>query len=334
MIFQIRGFPECGIRRALFSPSGLPQIAIKGTVMPPSAYPTSKVRAMRRFAVFILCLTVIVVLGVSLPHSHRHVRAAAAALPQSGNWHSGDCEDNSNHWGEPHVCQMRRTTFALPSGHISVDTTNGGIDVMGEDRSDVALEARVTAWGPSESEANDLLNQVVIDTNDGDIRDHGSHTHFFSGRGYSIDYHLHVPRHLAADLHTMNGGIDLTRLDGNVHFETTNGGVTIDRLAGEVNGHTVNGGLNVSLDGDHWQGAGLHADTTNGGIDLRVPEHYSAHLETGTVNGGINVDFPVTVQGTIKNRLNTDLGNGGSTIHVQTVNGGVTISHSSSTSAD
>jgi hypothetical protein len=287
---------------------------------------------MRRFAVFTLCFTAIVVLGVALPHSHRHVHAMAAA--QSGNWHNGDCEDNGNHWGEAHVCQMRRTTIALPSGHLGVETVNGGIDVIGEDRSDVSLEARVTAWAPSESEANDLLGQVVIDTENGEIRDHGPHTHFFNRTGYSIDYHLHVPRHLAANLRTMNGGIDLTAVDGNLHFETTNGGVTLDRVSGSVEGHTINGGLNVALAGDRWQGEGLHVDTTNGGIDLRLPEHYSAHLETGTVNGGITVNFPVTIQGSIKNRLNTDLGNGGPTIHVETVNGGVTIAHNDSTSAD
>ncbi len=288
---------------------------------------------MRRFALFVLCFTAIVILGVSLPHSHRGVHAAAAAA-QSGNWHKADCDDNSNHWGQAHVCQMRRTTFALPSAHLSVNTTNGGIDVTGEDRSDVALEARVTAWAPSEGEANDLLSQVVIDTNNGDLRDHGPRSHFLSRTGYSIDYRLHVPQHLAAQLHTMNGGIEMARLDGNLRFDTTNGGVSLDHVSGNVEGHTVNGGLNISLAGDHWQGTGLHADTTNGGIDLRVPDHYSAHLETGTVNGGISVDFPITVQGEIKNRLNTDLGSGGATVHVQTVNGGVTISHNDTAATD
>ena len=287
---------------------------------------------MRRFAFFVVCFTAIVLLGVSLPHSHHHVHAAAAA--QAGNWKNADCENNGNHWGEAHVCQMRRTTFALASGRMSVETVNGGIETLGEDRSDVALEARVTAWAPSESAANDVLSQVVIDTNDGEVRDHGPHQHFLNRTGYAVDYHLHVPRHLAAELHTMNGGIDLTRVDGSLHFETTNGGVTLDHVSGDVQGHTVNGGLNVSLDGDHWQGDGLRADTTNGGISLRVPEHYNAHLETGTVNGGINVDFPVTVQGTIKNHLNTDLGSGGTTVHVQTVNGGITISHNDTASAD
>ena len=52
---------------------------------------------------------------------------------------------------------------------------------------------------------------------------------------------------------------------------------------------------------------------------------YSAHLETGTVNGGVDIDFPVTVQGKIGRRITTDLGKGGATIRLITTNGGVDI---------
>jgi hypothetical protein len=298
-----------------------------------TAYPSPEVRAMRRFVLFVLAFCAIVVLGALLPHSRLHDRGVAAAQV-AGNWHTGDCDDNNNHnWGNPHVCQMRRTTFALPSGHLSVDTTNGGIDVIGEDRPDVALEARVTAWAPSEDEATSLLNQVVIDTAGGEVRDHGPHENFFGRRGYNVDYHLHVPRHLSAEFHSTNGGIDLASLDGEIRFSTTNGGVDLNGLSGDVQGRTTNGGLDVALSGDHWQGEGLHADTTNGGVDLHVPDHYSAHLEAGTVNGGISVDFPVTVQGEIKNHLDTNIGSGGQTVHVQTTNGGVSISHGSAATA-
>ena len=292
---------------------------------------------MRRFILFVVVFTAVVLTGAIVPRCHLKAHAAmAAAAQQPGNWASGDCNDENrgSHWGESHVCQMRRTTFALPSGHLSVDTTNGGIDVTGEDRNDVSLEARVTAWASSESAANDLLSHVVIDTSNGDVRDHGPHPAFFGRTGYSVDYRLHVPRHLAAELHTMNGGIDLARIDGPIRFRTTNGGVNLDQLSGDVQGSTVNGGLDISLAGERWQGTSLHAETTNGGIDLRLPDRYSAHLETGTVNGGVSVNFPITVQGTIKSRLNTDLGSGGPTIHIETVNGGVTISHNSGPSID
>ena len=42
----------------------------------------------------------------------------------------------------------------------------------------------------------------------------------------------------------------------------------------------------------------------HGGMQtLAVPADYSADLETGTVNGGIELDFPVTVQGRLGKRL-------------------------------
>jgi Putative adhesin len=298
--------------------------------MQPNAYPSPEVRAMRRFVLFVLAFCAIVVLGALLPPSRLHDRGVVAAQV-AGNWHTGDCDDNNNsHWGNAHVCQMRRTAFTLPSSHLSVDTTNGGIDVTGEDRSDVSLEAQVTAWAPSESEATSLLNQVVIDTAGGEVRDHGPHENFFGRRGYSVNYHLHVPRHLSGEFHSMNGGIELASLDGTIRFSTTNGGVGLSSLSGDVQGRTTNGGLNIALSGDHWQGEGLQADTTNGGVTLHIPDHYSAHLEASTVNGGISVDFPVTIQGEIKNHLDTTIGSGGATIHTQTTNGGVSISHSGS----
>jgi len=290
---------------------------------------------MRRFVLFVLAFCAIVVLGVALPHSHFQDRAVAAAqLPE--NWHASDCSKDTNHWSHwsgTTVCQMRRTTLALPSGHLSVNTVNGGINVSGEDRSDVALEARVRAWGPSEAAATNMLNSVSIDTANGDIRDHGPHISFFGLSGYTVDYTLHVPHHLVADFHTMNGGIQLASLDGTIRFDTTNGGVGLSQLNGDVQGNTTNGGLHIDLSGNRWQGPGLHASTTNGGISVQVPDNYSAHLETSTVNGGISVDFPISVHGEIKNHLDTDLGNGGATLQVETINGGVSINRSTGKSA-
>jgi DUF4097 and DUF4098 domain-containing protein YvlB len=81
----------------------------------------------------------------------------------------------------------------------------------------------------------------------------------------------------------------------------------------------------VTLAGTRWDGEGLDVETTNGGIDVTVPEGYSARFETGTVNGGIDIDFPVTVQGRVGRRMTTTLGDGGPTIRAVTTNGGVKI---------
>ena len=70
-----------------------------------------------------------------------------------------------------------------------------------------------------------------------------------------------------------------------------------------MKGRTSNGGVDVDLEGPGWKGEGLDVETSNGGVRLRIPEQYSAHLETGTVNGGLNIDFPLTMQGRLDREI-------------------------------
>ncbi|AXC14419.1 hypothetical protein ACPOL_5165 [Acidisarcina polymorpha] len=262
---------------------------------------------------------------------------ATYASVQPGSWTTAPCTDdevnthNRSWWGhQQQVCELRTATIKLGSSHLAVKSENGGIEVTGEDRSDVAIEARVRAWSGSESDAREILKQVSIETAGDSIRDNGPHFHI-GNSGYAINYRLRVPRSLAVDLKSSNGGIDIAHLNGDIHFETTNGGVGLNDLAGDVHGQTVNGGIDIVLTGESWSGRGLKAATTNGGITLKVPSRYSAHLETGTVNGGIHLNFPITIQGEIKNHLSTNLGVGGATIEASTTNGGVEINPADTT---
>jgi DUF4097 and DUF4098 domain-containing protein YvlB len=283
--------------------------------------------SMRRLATFLGVFALVLVLAF-VGRLHRTAYAA-----QSGNWSTGTCssDGNNNHsswWGhQEKVCELRTTTIKLGSPRLGVKSENGGIEVSGEDRGDVQIEARVEAWAGSEADARNILKQVTIDTSGDRIRDDGPHFHMNSG--YGVSYTIRVPRRLAVDLKTDNGGIDIAHLDGEIRFDTTNGGVGLNDLAGDVRGSTTNGGLDITLSGKSWRGQGLNAETTNGGVSLKIPEHYSAHLETGTVNGGISLNFPITIQGDIKNRLSTNLGSGGPTIHAETTNGGVEIGRAS-----
>jgi DUF4097 and DUF4098 domain-containing protein YvlB len=278
---------------------------------------------MRRPAGFVAILALITLGSM--------VQSREAFAQQSSNWTTGACGDdegnthNQSSWGrQERVCELRTTTIKLGGARLGVKSENGGIEVTGEDRSDVQVEARVQAWSSSEADARKILTQVTIETSGDNIRDNGPHFHW-GNTGYGVNYKIHVPRRLAVDLKSENGGIDIAHLEGEIRFDTTNGGVGLNDLAGDVRGSTTNGGLDITLTGNRWGGAGLHAETTNGGVTLRIPEHYSAHLETGTVNGGISLNFPITIQGDIKNHLSTDLGSGGPTIHAETTNGGVQI---------
>ncbi|HEX2717268.1 MAG TPA: hypothetical protein VHM67_06265, partial [Gemmatimonadaceae bacterium] len=86
--------------------------------------------------------------------------------------------------------------------------------------------------------------------------------------------------------------------------------------------------ITAELSGTSWQGRGLDLQTTNGPVTVRIPENYNAHLETGTVNGPMRIDFPVTVQGRITKRFSVDIGKGGPTVRAVTTNGPVVIRRS------
>ena len=96
-------------------------------------------------------------------------------------------------------------------------------------------------------------------------------------------------------------------------------------MSGDVNAETTNGGITVDLEGRRWEGAGLSAVTTNGGVRLTVPDGFNADLEAATTNGGMEFEFPVTIQGRLNKRITTKLGEGGPPIRVETTNGGVTV---------
>jgi hypothetical protein len=60
---------------------------------------------------------------------------------------------------------------------------------------------------------------------------------------------------------------------------------------------------------------------------LAIPEHYSAQLEFGTVNGPMTVAFllTVTIEERVGRRITTTLGSGGAPVRVVTTNGPVEI---------
>jgi hypothetical protein len=219
-------------------------------------------------------------------------------------------------------CEIREQTLALSGGAIAVDgKQNGGISVKGWDQNQILVRARVQTGAPTASEAQALGQQVRIETSGAKIYASGPE----SRRDYhwDVSYEIFVPRRADLSLETHNGGIAIADVNGRIDFNAVNGGVVLKRVGGAVRGATTNGGLMIELSGDRWDGELMDVSTTNGGVIMSVPENYSAHVETGTVNGGVNTDFPV--QGRITKQLALNLGSGGATVRAMTTNGGVNL---------
>lgn len=246
---------------------------------------------------------------------------AIAATEVSGQ---ARCDDDWHGRDRERWCEVREQTLPAMDG-LQVDGgTNGGVTVEGWDRDEIRLRTKVWATAASEARAEALVAEIRVEVSEGGrVRADGPDT----GRreSWGVRYELSVPRRTDLDLETLNGGIAITQVEGELRFRALNGGVHLEGLAGDVEGRTTNGGLNVILEGDRWDGRGLDVETTNGGVTLTVPEGYSAELETRTVNGRIEVGFPVTVQGRIGREIHATLGEGGPPIRVATTNGGVRI---------
>jgi hypothetical protein len=265
-----------------------------------------------------LLLTAVSVAGVSsLAQKTDKVKSKDSSLA---------CRDDQR-WHNDRLagaCEIREQTLAPSGGTIAIDgRQNGGVSVKGWDKNEVFVRARVQASAPTEAEAGQLAQQIRIETGGSKIFASGPENR--RDYNWNVSYEVFVPRRADLSVETHNGGISIADVNGKIDFTALNGGVTLKRIGGMVRGSTTNGGLNIELAGDRWDGDSLDVSTTNGGVMMSVPENYSAHLQTGTVNGGINVDFPVTVQGQITKALNVDLGGGGPMVKAFTTNGGVHV---------
>ncbi|GMV05604.1 MAG: hypothetical protein AMXMBFR53_18810 [Gemmatimonadota bacterium] len=255
--------------------------------------------------------------------------AVLVATPAQGQvrWERGGEGWCDRDWGGDDRDRFCETLTARmrSAGSLAVDAgRNGGVEVVAWGGDEVEVVAKVWANARDEARARELAGQVRVAWEGGRLEADGPET----GRreSWGVSYEIRVPARTDLDIETVNGGIDVDGVSGDIRFDAVNGGVHLTAVSGDVRGSTRNGGLHIELDGDTWTGAGLDARTTNGGVTLRIPRGYSAELETGTVNGGFDIDFPVTVQGRIGRTLRTTLGDGGPTIRATTTNGGVRIS--------
>jgi DUF4097 and DUF4098 domain-containing protein YvlB len=262
------------------------------------------------------------------------------------------------------------------NGKLSVETFNGSVEVSVWDQDTVDVSA--TKFGPSQQDADDL--KVNIDaTGDAVSIRVARPTSPRGNRGAS--FMIKVPRNAvldrittsngpirtsggggAARFKTSNGPIHVSGLQGSLNAETSNGPVELVDVEGDVTVHTSNGpvhvqGLNGALDATtsnssvradlRSAGRAVRVDTSNGpvelalpegfdrdirvstnnsGITLRLPSTVNAHVLARTNNSSISTDFEARLRGQIsKNQMDAVIGSGGGMFDLATSNGPIRL---------
>jgi DUF4097 and DUF4098 domain-containing protein YvlB len=220
-------------------------------------------------------------------------------------------------------------TYPLkPGGEIEIENTNGKVDVEGADTPTVEVRAERIAKGATDAAARELLPRITI-KEDATPDRVSVRTERMSGimigASFEVRYHVRAPKNATVRVTNTNGQVTLTGLDGRVTARTTNGQVKGDTLSGAIDARTTNGGVNIDLSSIGREPVRLQ--TTNGGVTLTLPESGKADISASVTNGGISVgDFQnLDVGEKSRRHFEAKLNGGGTSIELQTTNGGVRI---------
>jgi hypothetical protein len=219
-------------------------------------------------------------------------------------------------------CEVRELKESAQRG-LDAEVGNGSLTVTGSSRSDVLVQARIMSSAQTTAEARDLAKQVTITLENGRLRATGPQTS--RRQSWWVSYRAQVPSKYDLTLEASNGSVAVTGVNGTIDAETSNGSLRLTDLGGRVRARTSNGSTHVQVSGTKWDGDGLTVVTSNGTARLDLPQNFNAELSVSTNNGGINVDFPVTVQGRLGRSVDTTLGTGGPRLDVRTSNGSVRV---------
>jgi len=223
--------------------------------------------------------------------------------------------------------EWNRTYPLADGGEISIDNTNGRVEVEGGAAGTVDVHAERIAKSSTDEGAKELLPRITISE---DVKPNrvaiatAKMGGVMIGASVEVRYRVRAPKNATVKVTNTNGSIRVTAIAGPVEAHGVNGGVNGKALSGAVDATVVNGGVNIDMESLGSQKVSLRA--TNGGVTLSLPDDAKADVDATVVNGGITVNglkLEVTEQS--RRKLQGRMNGGGAPIELKTVNGGVRI---------
>jgi DUF4097 and DUF4098 domain-containing protein YvlB len=228
------------------------------------------------------------------------------------------------------TAEWRKTYQLQQGGRVEINNVNGRIAVERSENNSLEVVALKSARGATSESAKEGLGRIDIreEVTASGVRietkiERGSA--FFNHGGVEVAYTVRVPPGADMRFTTVNGGIDVSRLDGRLDVETVNGGIVArDVTAASFEASTVNGGIDVDL--LRMPERGVKLECTNGGIKLRLPADAKADISASVANGGIDAaGLSVDTTEKSRRRFAGRLNGGGPRIDIEGTNGGIRI---------
>lgn len=230
--------------------------------------------------------------------------------------------------------EFHQTYPLSPTGRISLENINGGVQIKVWDQASVQVDAVKKAY------RQNRLNEAKIEVNatEENIKikteyPYKNQTFRSDERRYDnpaiVEYSLTVPRKaILESIELVNGSIDIDGVEGNVKASSINGRLNARGLVNEVRLSTINGELTATFTQlDETKPIAL--GSINGSVTLVIPSNANAAIRAETVHGGISSDFGLKVKHGeyVGHSLDGQLGTGGPRIKLSNINGGIKITH-------
>ena len=221
------------------------------------------------------------------------------------------------------VDEVFQQTYPLQAGGTFLLTNvNGSVQISGWDRNEVEVHAVKTALGAQRDLARvrvDVLatpNRVAVETRY--PQDDGVEVY--------VEYRIRVPRRVQLErVATVNGLVRVANVEATGDLRAVNGNVDVFDCSGRLSAHTTNGNLRLEMrrldDGEP-----VVLETINGTILLALPAGTNAELDVRTINGDFRSELPLSLQSASPlQAFRGQIGQGGNTIQIRTVNGGIRV---------
>ncbi len=258
--------------------------------------------------------------------------------------------------------QQNLSAAHVPNSTINVTTANGSVRITADDATrDVIVVATITAGGDTQEQADERLAGVHVTLErlaDGTLSISPS---FPGGRrsndACSLD--ITLPGAEGAVVDTSNGAVTLVGLAGDAEVHSSNGSILVEGQSGAVRARTSNGRIHVVdagglIDAQTSNGSveisglahsaviktsngrvvcraidgatgPIQIKSSNGSVTLVVPASMGGTIVASTSNGSVGVSGPAAEVDGSKHHRTIRLADQGAESHVETSNGGVTV---------
>lgn len=226
--------------------------------------------------------------------------------------------------------EFHQTYPLAANGRVDLSNINGSVHITAWDQNQVKVDAIKRADDADglkrmeirvDAHPDTLAIETKYHQDDDGWNRHGNHMS-------EVEYTLTVPRNARLDeIKLINGGLDVTGVNGEVRASCINGKLVAKALAGDSKLSTINGPLEVNF--ENLRATRIELSSVNGPVRLLLPSDAKARIEATTVHGGIDNDFGLHTNNHrfVGHDLKGELGGGGTEIRLSNVNGPINVRH-------